>query len=95
MWILSNNIKTQISLINLCVCVLQLSAKPYVVNHLENPPTIPMTSSDKEPVPSQRVTYTTQVEAYTSDSLEHGIVELRGTEDEAAENQCVGSNEMF
>lgn len=70
-----------------------LSAKPYVVNHLENPPTIPMTSSHKEPVPSQRVTYTTQVEAYTSDSLEHGIVELRGTEDEAAENQCCANVE--
>ncbi|XP_033820761.1 centrosomal protein of 44 kDa [Periophthalmus magnuspinnatus] len=47
-------------------------AKPYVVNHVENPPTIPVTVSHKEPSSSKIVTHSAPVERFSSQSPEHG-----------------------
>lgn len=68
-----------------------VSARPIVVNHLENPSTIPVTTSHKETVYSDPVTVinAAHVERYASESPEHDIVELRGEEEEeTAHNQC-------
>lgn len=65
-------------------------AKPIIVNHLENPSLIPSTFSRKETLPTTKiVNHSVQVEHFSSQSPEHGVVELRGAEEEdAAVKQC-------
>lgn len=57
--------------------------KPIVVNHLENPSLIPATFSRKETLPTTKtVTHSVRVERFSPQSPEHGVVELRGAEEE-------------
>ncbi|XP_030000566.1 centrosomal protein of 44 kDa isoform X2 [Sphaeramia orbicularis] len=55
-----------------------------VVNHIENPCTLPTTnSSHKETLPSQLDTYASHMDTHSSDSPEHGITDTTEEEDKA------------
>ncbi|KAK7929746.1 hypothetical protein WMY93_006141 [Mugilogobius chulae] len=57
-------------------------AKPYVVNHLENPSTIPVTFSQRDKPSPNIVTRSVPVETFSSQSPEHEVIEVRGAEEE-------------
>uniref|UniRef100_A0A672YAH0 Centrosomal protein of 44 kDa n=1 Tax=Sphaeramia orbicularis TaxID=375764 RepID=A0A672YAH0_9TELE len=68
------------------VCdIINLVLMTYVVvNHIENPCTLPTTnSSHKETLPSQLDTYASHMDTHSSDSPEHGITDTTEEEDKA------------
>ncbi|CAL1602478.1 unnamed protein product [Knipowitschia caucasica] len=64
-------------------------AKPLVVNHVENPSSVPVSFSQNQTASSKMVKFSVPVESFSSESREHGVVEMRGAEEqETSDRHC-------
>lgn len=73
----------------LCFCVFQVSERPFLVNHIENPLTFPTDSSHVEAFSSHSVTYTSHTGLYSPNSPGMGIRELGGGQKDKDDILCV------
>lgn len=70
------------SSMSLCFYVFQVSERPFVERHIENPSTFPTNSSHAEAFSSHNVTCTSHNEVYASNSPGNAIRELAGREED-------------